>query len=195
MPLTSDVSDARLVDLLKAGNEEAFTLIYDRYWRLMYGHVFKMLRDEDDTKDIIQELFSSLWVQASRIPDHQNLPGYLYVSARHKVLNLIRKHKYHSDYLGSLASFATDMSNVTLEVLEERELADAIEREIQNLPPRMRQVFEMSRKENLSHKEIAARLGTSDETVKKQINKSLKVIRSGLKASGNASILILVFLR
>jgi len=194
-PLHSDVSDAELTDLLKAGDEGAFTIIYDRYWRIMYAHVYKMIHNEDETKDVIQELFSNLWINAAAIPDNKNIAGYLFVSARNRVLNLIRKHKYHNDYLGSLADFATEMTNVTVEALDEKDLATAIEREIQNLPPRMRQVFEMSRKENLSHKEIAARLGTSDETVKKQINKSLKAIRAGLNEATGASLFVLMMLR
>lgn len=195
MHLNNDVSDAQLTDLLKSGHEEAFTIIYDRYWRIMYAHVYKMLRNEDESKDVIQELFSQLWINAAQIPEQKNLAGYLYVSARNKVLNLIRKNKFHNNYLSSLAEFAEEMSNVTIERIDERDLQAAIEREIQQLPPRMRQVFEMSRKENLSHKEIAERLGTSDETVKKQINKSLKAIRSGLNETGTASILVALLFR
>lgn len=190
-----ELSDEELAALLRGGDEPAFTVIYHRYWRLMYGHIYKMLRDEDEAKDLLQDLFSGLWINHTSFPQSVNLSGYLYVSARNKVLNLIRKQKYRNDYLGSLAAFASESSNETLELLNERDLLAAIEREIENLPPRMRQVFEMSRKENLSHKEIAARLGTSDETVKKQINKSLKQIKLGLKDTGTTALALLLLLR
>ncbi len=196
METYSTLSDAELTALLKSGDERVFTHLYNRYWRLMYAHIYKMLRNEEEAKDVVQELFSNLWINAATLPSDIRISGYLYVSARNKVLNLIRKNKFHNDYLSSLAAFADEASNYTVEFLEERDLAMAIEKEIQNLPPRMRQVFEMSRKENLSHKEIAERLGTSDETVKKQINKSLKAIRIGLKDSGStATIMMLFFLR
>ncbi len=55
-----------------------------------------------------------------------------------------------------------------------------IEKEIGALPPKMREVFELSRKENLSHKEIAEKLNLSEKTVKKQVNNSLKILRSKL---------------
>ena len=191
-----NLSDAELTALLKGKDQSAYTIIYEKYWRLMYAHVYKMLRDEEESKDLIQELFSNLWINAEAIPEGTNISGYLYVSARHKVLNLIRKNKYHNDYLNSLVQFMEEASTETLDYLDERDLAAAIEREILNLPPKMRQVFEMSRKENLTHKEIAARLGTSDETVKKQIKNSLKAIRKGLEDSGNtAGLLLLIFLR
>lgn len=189
------LSDQELVALLKRGNQVAFTEIYDRYWRIMYGHVYKMLLDEEEAKDVIQELFSSLWINSDRIPDQLNFSGYLYVMAKNKVLNLIRKNKFQTAYLNSLAKFITEASTATMDELNERDLATAIEREIQSLPPRMKQVFELSRKENLSYKEIAERLGISEETVKKQVHNSIKAIKHHLKGSGGAALLALAFLR
>lgn len=188
-------SDQELVTLLKTGSQAAFTEIYDRYWRIMYGHVYKMLLDEEESKDVIQELFSALWINSDRIPEQLNLSGYLYVMAKNKVLNLIRKHKFQAAYLNSLAKFINEASTATMDELNERDLATAIEREIQSLPPRMKQVFELSRKENLSYKEIAERLGISEETVKKQVHNSIKAIRHHLKESGGAALLALAFLR
>ena len=188
-------SDIELIDLIKSGDETAFTVIYHRYWRLIYAHVYKMLRDEEEAKDIVQEVFSNLWLKADQIPQQQNFAGYLYVAARHKVLNAIRHDKFQNDYFNSLAKYVNEASEETLQYLDERDLMAAIEKEIAALPPRMRQVFELSRKENLSHKEIGKLLGTSDETVKKQINRSLKIIRSNLKDAGGAAMLMLILAR
>lgn len=195
MSSLNSLSDAELSDLLRSGSQSAFTIIYHRYWRLIYAHVYKMLRNEEEAKDIVQEVFSNLWLKAEQIPQQQNFAGYLYVAARHKVLNAIRHHKFRDDYLNSLAKYIDEASEATLQYLDERDLMAAIEKEIAALPPRMRQVFELSRKENLSHKEIGRLLGTSDETVKKQISKSLKIIRSNLKESGGAAILLLLLAR
>jgi RNA polymerase sigma-70 factor (ECF subfamily) len=184
--------DAELADLLRSGDQLAYTEIYRRYWRLLYGHIYKMLQDEEESKDLLQELFSNLWTRAEKIPEQQNLGGYLYVSARHLVLNNIRQRKFRTEYLNSLSEFATEASDVTLHYLEERDLLAAIEREIEALPPRMRQVFEMSRKQHLSHREIAESLGTSEETVKKQIHKSLKTLRTNLKDKGGAATMLIL---
>jgi RNA polymerase sigma-70 factor (ECF subfamily) len=189
----SQLSDVELAGLLKSGDQAAFAQIYDRYWRILYGHVYKMLLDEEEAKDVIQEVFSEIWVR--REQQYDNLSGYLYVSARYKVINLIRKSKFRGAYLQSLAGFATECSTATLEQLNERDLAAAIEREIQALPPRMKEIFELSRKENLSYKEIAQRLGISDKTVKKTMHNSLQQIRLNLKDSGAMAIVLLVWMR
>ncbi|TCD05935.1 RNA polymerase sigma-70 factor [Pedobacter frigidisoli] len=188
-------TDLELLVLIKAGDQVAFTEIYDRYWRILYAHIYKMLRDEDGAKDIMQDVFSKIWADAAKLSEPVNFAGYLYTIARNKVLNTIRQQKFQNDYLESLAAYANDISETTLHYLDERDLAAAIEREIFALPPRMRQVFEMSRKENMSYKEIGQRLGTSEQTVKKQVGKSLKIIRNNLKVSGGAALLLLVILR
>lgn len=189
------VHESELISLLKLGDESAFTALYNRHWRLIYAHVYKMLRDEDEAKDILQEIFSNLWLKSEQVPQTDNLLPYLYVAARNKVLNAIRRQKYRDDYCSSLAKYASEVCEDTLFYLDERDLMAAIEREIAALPPRMRQVFEMSRKEHLSYKEIGKRLGTSDETVKKQVSKSLKIIRVNLKEAGGAALLLLLMSR
>jgi len=189
------LTDLELLVLIKSGDQVAFTEVYDRYWRILYAHVFKMLKDEDEAKDIIQEVFSGLWTGVDKVLEVTNFAGYLYMIARNKVLNALRQQKIQNDYLSSLLAYAQEASEATLQYLDEKDLAAAIEREILKLPPRMRQVFEMSRKENLSYREIGKKLGTSEQTVKKQVSNSLKILRDNLKDSGGAAMLLLFLMR
>lgn len=187
-------SDAELVVLLRQGDQAAFTEIYDRYWSLMYAHAYKMIREREEAKDLIQELFSSLWLKGEGLKEDTNLPGYLYTGARNRVFNLMDKHRVRHDYFNAIAKFASEESSATLEALDERDLINAVEREIALLPPKMREIFELSRKQNLSHKEIAEQLGLSEQTVKKQVQNALKVLKPRLKDAG-AGIAILLFFR
>lgn len=191
----SSLTDEELSALLRTGDESAFAHIYERHWRTIYGHVYKMLLHEEDAKDVVQEVFSDIWLKRDKEEGYSNIAGYLYVAARHRVLNLLKKNKFHGAYLDSLARFAVENSNVTIDLLNEKDLSAAIEREIQALPPRMKEVFELSRKENLTYKEIGLRLGISDKTVKKQMHKSLQQIRLHLKDSGTVALVLLVYLR
>jgi len=173
----SKYSDKELTDLLKSGDQPAFTEIYNRYWSVMYAHVYKMLRDREEAKDVIQEIFSKLWLKATEIRSNQNLAGFLYVAARNRVLNLMEQNRVRNDYVKSIASFVSEIDPSAIDHVDEKKIIQIIEQEILNLPPKMREIFEMSRKENLSHKEIAEKLNISDQTVKKQVQNALKIIR------------------
>jgi RNA polymerase sigma-70 factor (family 1) len=190
----NEYCDLDLVGLIKAGDEIAFTEIYNRYWSVMYAHAYKMIRNRDEAKDLIQEVFGALWIKSTGLSENTNLPGYLYTAVRNRVFNLIGQQKTRNDYFSSIASFAEEASTGTLDLLNEKDLVQAVEREIQNLPPKMREIFELSRKHNYSHKEIANLLQLSDQTVKKQVQNALKILKPRLKDIG-AGISVLYFLR
>ncbi|KIO78350.1 RNA polymerase sigma 70 [Pedobacter lusitanus] len=188
-----EYSDNELVDLLKSGDRLSFTEIYNRYWSLMYAQVYKMLRDEEETKDVIQEIFSNLWIKAGDIKSSHNLGGLLYAAARNKVLNILEKSRVRSDYAKSIAAFVTYTDPETLDKLDEKRLILIIEQEIQRLPPKMREIFELSRKDDLSHKEIAKRLNLSDQTVKKQVQNALKIIKPRINQMGLSMVILFIF--
>lgn len=176
MSVYSDFSDEKLTVLLKEADQIAFTEIYNRYWAEMYYHTFRMLKDEDSSKDVVQDVFSTLWLKSGTLKPDTKLSGHLYISVRNKVLNLIAQHKVRNDYLSSVATFVSQTTTEST-LYEEREILDIVEAEIRNLPPRMQEIFNLSRKDNLSHKEIAEKLGISDQTVKKQVQNALKIIK------------------
>ena len=177
MNIYNSLKDSELLGLLRSGNEKAFAEIYERYWGLMFHHVLKMTGDMDETKDLIQELFTHLWINVEQIEPETNMASYLYVSARNKVINLIRHDKVKNNYLSSLTEFANQYQDNIFEQLSAKDLSIAIEKEIQNLPYKMREIFELSRKKFRTHKEIADELHISDKTVKKQINNAIKILR------------------
>ncbi len=187
-------TDVVLTDLLRGGDRHAFTEIYNRYWTIMYVHVYKMLRDEEEAKDIIQEIFSNLWLKASHIKSSHNVSGLLYTAARNRVFNLIEQSRVRGDYVQSIAAFTHQVDPNTVDRVDEKQLIAVIEYEIQNLPPKMRQIFEMSRKDDLSHQEIATKLNLSYQTVKKQVQNALKIIKPKIDELG-VSIAILLLLR
>ncbi|HEY0668662.1 MAG TPA: RNA polymerase sigma-70 factor [Sphingobacteriaceae bacterium] len=181
MPLYSSLSDIDLVELLKTGDSYAFTEIFDRYWDKMYVHALKMLQNEEEAKDLLQEIFTSLWIKADKLELHTNLSGYLYVATRRKVLNYIRKSKTQTAFYDNLYAYAESNQQSAIDIINVKELAASLEFEIQNLPPKMRHVFEMSRISYLSHKEIAVKLNISNNTVKRQISNAIKIIRMKLE--------------
>lgn len=172
-----NVPDSELLSLLRGGNKAVYEEIYNRYNRLLYIHAYRMLQDSEASKDVVQELFATLWMKREQISVERSLSSYLYMSVRNKVLDRIARSKVENRYIESLETFSENESCVTDHRVREKELTYLIEKEISALPSKMRLVFELSRKEYLSHKEIADHLQISEKTVKKQINNALKVLR------------------
>lgn len=173
-------TDQELAVLLKNGDHSAFTEIYHRYKRLLYTHAYQRLRNEQEVDDIIHELFATLWLKRDHIHFNTNLAGYLYTAVRNRILDYVAHQKIESTYISSFSAFVNQSENFTDFLLREKQLTALIDKEIAALPSKMRAVFELSRKENLSHEEISKRLGISKKTVKSQVNNALKILRTRL---------------
>ena len=184
-----ECSDEELMDLLKQQDQFAFTEVYNRYWTFVYSHIFKMLKDEEEAKDSVQEVFSNLWLKADQLKSNQNLAGLLYRSSRNHVFNLIEKNQVRQNHIQSLTEFVNTVDPNTVDQIDEKQLQAIIELEIAKLPPKMRRIFELSRKDELSHQEIAHKLDLSYQTVKKQVQNALKIIRPKINHFG----LILIY--
>jgi len=170
-----------LLSRVREGDESAFEAIYKRYYSLLYIHACKLLKESGEAEDCVQEVFSGLWQKAGQLEISVSLSSYLYTSIRNRVLNRIEHKRVKDAYLFSMQRFMKEGVSITDEELRVRELTALIEREIAALPEKMREVFELSRREELSHKEIAEKLNISDKTVKKQVSNALKILRGRLK--------------
>lgn len=173
----STLSDTDLTILLKNDDAMAYTVIYNRYFDSLYIHACNRLKDKEEAQDIIHELFTHLWNKRKELFIKSSLSSYLYMSIRNRVLDLISHQQVETKYVNSLQNFINAGYCVTDHLIREKQLTELIEKGISDLPTKMKQVFELSRKEKLSHKEIAAQLNLSEQTVKKQVNNALKILR------------------
>lgn len=185
-----EFSDLELMTLISEDDDQAFAEIYQRYKGVLFMHAYRILGSEEETKDVLQELFTALWTKRNSIVLKVSLSSYLYGAIRNRIFDVIAHKKVEERYIDSLAAFIEEGECVTDHQLRENELAALIEREIALLPPKMRAVFELSRKKNLSYSEIADELHISDKTVKKQVNNALHILRVKL----DIAFIITVFL-
>jgi RNA polymerase sigma-70 factor (ECF subfamily) len=195
MSTQNQYDDMDLFNLVKLGDASAFSILYARFWHPMFLHCLKIIKDEDEAKDIVQDIFIQIWNNPEKIQITTSAKNYLYACVRNRVLNRIRQSKNSGNFLELLAREMSEADAITVDKINERELAELIDNEVNLLPPRMKQVFEMSRKEFLTHKQIALKLGTSEGTVKKQITNTLKILRGKLDRFGGLSILLLEYLK
>jgi RNA polymerase sigma-70 factor (family 1) len=184
-----ELNDADLVSLMKEGNKKAYTVLYDRYKRLMYLHAYKKTGDAQEAQDVLQDVFLNLWSKRDQVSEEENLSGYLYTSIRNRILNLISHKKIRDRYEESLLQFSDMETPVADHLIREKQFSEMIQKEIDALPEKMREIFLLSRKGYLKNKEIAEHLGLSEHTVATQIKRALKILRSRL-----GLMLYLVFL-
>ena len=171
------LSDRELTALLHEGDERAFTEIYERYHSLLYIYAHKKLYNKQEAQDIIHEVLTTLWTRRFDFSMQTSLPSYLFTAVRNKALDLFSHKKVEARYLASLQNFIEDAGIQTDFLIRENDLKTLIEKEIQSLPPRMKEVFQLSRKNKLTHKEIANLMDISEQTVSTQIKKALRILR------------------
>jgi RNA polymerase sigma-70 factor (ECF subfamily) len=173
-------SDQELCSLLKEGDRPAYIEIYSRYNSLLYLYAHKKLRNREEAKDVIQEVFIQLWKRHQQISFDTSLAGYLYQSVRNKALNIFAHQQIEQKYIDSLNDFLSAPTAGTDYLIREKEIAALIENEINALPPKMRQVFLLSRREHQTYKEIATTMNISEDTVNTQMKRALKTLRDKL---------------
>lgn len=178
------LTDRELTDRLNDRDIAAYEEIYKRYWIPMFEFARKMVQDNDQAKDIVQDAFIRLYgnIGVSEF-DKIVIAPYLYRTVKNIVIDLSIRDKLKVKYLASLRDYVNAGQFITDEKIRENEVMRLIEGEIARLPKKMRMVFEMSRKEYLSRREIAEATNLSEETVKSQIARAIKLIKSKMGAS------------
>ena len=174
------LEDHELFDLVKSEDDAAFKEIYKRYFNVLYVHAYKRLQDKEEAQDVIQEVFTVLWDKREHIFLTGSLLAYLFTAVRNKIFNNLAHKKYESSYIQSLQHFINKGVCQTDYLVRENQLQALIEKEIAALPAKMQEVFSLSRTGHFTHKEIATELNLSEQTVKKQVNNALRILRTKL---------------
>jgi RNA polymerase sigma-70 factor (ECF subfamily) len=173
-------TDDQLASLYNKQDRSAFEEIYNRYWELLYIHAKKMLRDEDQAQDVVQELFISLLTRMGKLKLKPTFNSYLYQTIRFIILDLIRHNQVKVNYIAQIQTHYKEADSHTDNLVLENDLKRIIELEIDKLPPKMKTIFEMSRKAYLSNSEIADATNTTESNVRKQIQQAITKLRSNL---------------
>lgn len=165
------------VPRVRTEREATFSALYDAHWERLFRYVVRILPDEDDVADVVQDTFILFWESEFDAGQFESVGAYLLVIARNLAFKRFRERLKQAQFEQRLIDHFGGSSADILVNIHTKELAQFIDAEVEKLPARMREVFTLSRREHLSYKEIAERLKISDETVKKQISKSLRHLR------------------
>ena len=187
MYATDILNDERaLVLRLIGGDEDAFCELYAAYKNRLIYFAMRFLKSREYAEDVFQDAFTVVWQSCRFIDPDASFSSYLYTIIRNRLLNQLRDAANEEKLKESILSQALDYTDDTKREVMLNDLKFIISRALEQLTPRQREIFEMSREAQLSHKEIAGELGISVNTVQEHISSSLKIIRTYLiKYSGS----------
>lgn len=174
---TDYTNDKFLLLQVQQGNQGAFNTLYEKYWEQAYSNACKRLKDADQAKDIVQEIFVTIWLRREILID--NFPAYINVAVRNQVFKMVEKQKKFQPFFDKLQEvFETHLhadNNIN-----RKEFNIAYEALINNLPLKRQKIFRLRFQEDLPTKTIADKLGLSRKTVQNQLGKAIEQLRISL---------------
>lgn len=170
--------EASLLQQIEEGSKEAFNILYEKYWEKAYSEAYRSLKDHDQAKDIIQEIFTHLWLHRDTL-HIDNLPAYLHIAIRNRVIKLAARQKHTHPFFKPLENMAEERSKADSDLLW-REFFHSYEALLKTLPPKRQLIFRLRFQEDFSTRDIARQLGLSRKTVQNQLNKALEKLRISL---------------
>lgn len=173
------LSDAELTAAVRSGDDRAYDAVFLRWYPQVHRFLLTLVKENTLAEDLAQSVFMKLWLFRARLNPAQSLKNYLMVLARNAALDFFRS-KYHS----MQADMATPPERTAPERTEQKaELTEVnirIRQAVEEMPAQRREVFKMSRVQQLSSEEIAEKLGLSVRTVEKHLQLALKDLRKFL---------------
>jgi RNA polymerase sigma-70 factor (ECF subfamily) len=177
-------SNTELIKLLNNGDMVAFDAIYKKYSRRLYGFVFRYTKQETDTEGIVQEVFIKIWQNREKINVYSSFESFLFTIAHNATVNLLKKRAAEQKYVDHVKSIQRpDEVYELTDELHYKELQQKFQGLLNELTPRQKEIFQLSRDEGLSHKEIAEKLGISVNTVKNHLVTTLSFLKNKLNNS------------
>ncbi len=159
-------------------NDQSFEMVFRTFYSEMVGFAMRYVIDQDVGEEIVQETFANIWAKIDETEVRTNVRSYLFGAVRHACLNYLKHEKVvlrHAEHTKHVVE-----STFSFDFAELSELESQIHQAFEKLPPKCREVFELSRFEGLKYQEIAERLDLSVKTVERHMGKALSIFREEL---------------
>ena len=181
--------DQRLVQLLQKGNVAAFDSLFEEYSQKLYGFALKYFKNQSDAEELVQEVFVKVWENRQSLKSEFSFKSYLFTIALNQIRKHFNKKATSLKYFESLQNEPEMVDHPSFQNDDYESAFNEINKLIEQMPPRRREIFVKSKLEGKNSKEIATELNISAGTVDNQVSEALKFIRSSLN-SNNFSILL-----
>ncbi len=189
------LKDKLLLQQVAKGDEQAYKMLYDRYWEVLYRVAYCKVGSAEVAKELVQDLFVDLWFKRENLSNIKEARLYLIGALKYAVLDYIRKQTVRDKYVKEVMNTVLRNDFDCFENVSFNETQHIIFEQIEQLPLQCKKVFKLSRFEHLSVKDIAIRLELSPKTVENHIGRALRILKTGLKEQrAHLEVFILLFM-
>ncbi len=173
------INTKNLVQLLKKADEDAFSYLVDKYHKRLFAYAISLSGDYSMAKDIVQEVFIKTYEFRKKLDPNYSIDGFLYRSVYNQFINSYHKNKsllkIHDEYVKYLNQIINESSESDFDML-----IKLIDKSINKLPKKCKEIFKLSKTEGLTNHEIATLLNISVKTVEAQITIAFKKIKADI---------------
>ena len=184
------VNDALLLKQVEGGNNKAFNVLFEKYWESAFSDAYKRLKNYDNAKDIVQEIFTHIWINRETL-HIENLPAYLNVAIRNRVIKYVTKQKLIHPFFDILDNIPEKSYRTDADLLW-KEFFKSYEALMKSLPPKRQVIFRLRYEEDIPTKVISMQLGITRKTVQNQLGKAIETLKVSLSRMLTVSVILLI---
>ncbi|NSL87524.1 RNA polymerase sigma factor [Chitinophaga solisilvae] len=177
------MSDSTLWEAFQSGDTTAFGNIFHAHWDKLMHYTCSLIDDEALAKDVLQNFFIELWEKRASLPVPRETAAFLVFLLKLRILNAIRSEDIRARHEHNFAALLHEHTTSTTDQLYTKEIYAQLRQHLDLLPPKVKQVFQLSRLEHKSIAEISSMLGASEQTIRNQLNTANKRLKLQLRSS------------
>lgn len=172
--------DEDLLSCIKQDDENAYTALYNRYWKRMFWQIARKLNSSAIAEELVQDIFADIWIRRHKIVIQSSFAAYLSAAVKYKIINTQAKqyrelsYKRHQEYIQETTL------NTVEEYLSFEELREHLEQELALLPEKCSLSFKLCREEGFSQKEAAIQLQTTPKAIERNIARAVKSLSASI---------------
>jgi len=179
------LADPEILDMIGQNDEEAFRILYKKYWRLLLKYASTYIDDEYVCKEIVQELFVHLHSSSPRLRIYSSFSSYLFVSIRNKILNYLRNQSVYKKHVKRAGRNSVKACNDVEQTIDLSELQKGIRFSLKRMPVKYSEVYILHDENSYTIKKISEILDRPVDTIEKQLRKARCLLRNDLRERRN----------
>lgn len=201
--ISSQNSAARILPLpdendllarIAEGDEKAFAPVFHHYRRKIYSYAYHLCGNSAQADELVQDVFMKVWMHREKLPHILRFDNWLFTIARNQVFDMLKNMAKESALRREMAGLPEPGANLVEDIVLTRENEEQLQRALDQLSPRQKLIFTLSRHQGMKHEEIASHLHISRHTVKTHLVQALRTLRDILHFPSDGILLVCLLL-